>query len=89
MHQGRKELIKTNKIRKVSSSDTLTNILEDAYKGIIAQDVLLTKTCFLFSWKKRGGRSWKGWNNFFGWWSLVKVISYEVHLEEEAAADKD
>ena len=44
MQQGRKELIKTNKIRKVSSSDTLTNILEDAYKGIIAQDVLLTKT---------------------------------------------
>ena len=49
MHQGRNELIKTNKIRKVSSSDTFSNILEDAYKDIIAQDVLLTKTCFLFS----------------------------------------
>ena len=42
--KGRKELIIRNKIRKVSTSDTLSNILEDAYDDVIAQDVLLTKT---------------------------------------------
>ena len=42
--KGRKELIIRNKIRKVSLSDTFSNILEDSYKDIITQDVLLTKT---------------------------------------------
>ena len=42
--KGRKELMIRNKIRKVSTSDTFSNILEDAYDDVIAQDVLLTKT---------------------------------------------
>ena len=42
--KGRKELMIRNKIRKVSSSDTFSNILEDAYDDIITQEVLLTKT---------------------------------------------
>ena len=42
--KDRKELIIRNKIRKFSSSDTFSNILEDAYNDIITQDVWLTKT---------------------------------------------
>ena len=37
--KDRKELIIRNKIRKFSSSDTFSNILEDAYNDIITQDV--------------------------------------------------
>ena len=37
--KGSKELIIRNKIRKFSSSDTFSNILEDAYNDIITQDV--------------------------------------------------
>ena len=42
--KGRKELIIRNKIRKASSSDMFSNILEDMYNDIITQYVLLTKT---------------------------------------------
>ena len=89
--KGRKELIIRNKIRKVSSSDTFSNILEGAYNNIITQDVLLTKTFVSSSLEKseeaevEKDETISLVDNLF----KVKVISYKVHLKEEAAADKD
>ena len=76
--KDRKELIIRNKIRKVSSSDTFSNILEDAYDDIIIQDVLLTKTFVSSSLEKSE-------NEII---SLVDNL-FKVKVEEEAAADKD
>ena len=87
--KGRKELIIRNKIRKVSLSDTFSNILEDSYKDIITQDVLLTKTFVSSSLEKSEEAEVEKDDAI----SLVddlfkvKVIS-EVHLKEEAAVDK-
>ena len=89
--KGRKELMIRYKIRKVSSSDTFSNILEDAYDDIITQEVLLTKTFVSSSLEKSEEAEAEKDETI----SLVddlfkvKVISYEVHLKKEAAADKD
>ena len=89
--KGWKELIIRNKIRKVSSSDTFRNILEDAYKDIVTQDVLLTKT-FVSSYLEKSEETEVEKDEIISLvddLSKVKVISYEVHLKKEAAADKD
>ena len=89
--KGRKELMIRNKIRKVSSSDTFSNILEDAYDDIITQEVLRTKIFVSSSLEKSEEAEAEKDETI----SLVddlfkvKVISYEVHLKKEAAADKD
>ena len=89
--KGRKELIIRNKIRKVSSSDTFSNLLEDVYKDIITQDVLLTKT-FVSSSLKKSEEAEVEKDKIISFVNdpfKVKVISYEVHLKEEAAVGKD
>ena len=89
--KGRKELITRNKIREVSWSDTFSNILEDAYNDIITQDVLLMKT-FVSSSLEKSEEAEVEKDEII---SLVddlfkvKVISFEIHLKEEAAANKD
>ena len=85
--KGRKELIIRNKIRKVSLSDTFSNILEDSYKDIITQDVLLTKTFVSSSLEKSEEAEVEKDDAISLVDGLFKVIS-EVHLKEEAAVDK-
>ena len=65
--KGRKELIVRNKIRKVSSSDTFGNILEDVYKDIITQD--LRKHLFPLLLEKVRGQKMKRMKQFF--WLMI------------------
>ena len=89
--KGRKELIIRNKIRKASSSDMFSNILEDMYNDIITQYVLLTKTFDSSSLEKSDKTEVEKNETIYLVDDLfkVKVISYEFHLNKEAAANKD